>query len=71
MDVVFHPSGLVHKYLLLMANAGQIRPGSRLLFFTNDFEPVFCAEDDVNRVQDQSVRQWISSRGRHSTLCRA
>ena len=31
----------------------------RIGFCENDFRPLFCAEEDVDRVQAQSVRQWV------------
>jgi hypothetical protein len=47
----------VNKNLVFMADAREIRPGSRLFFSWNEFEPIFCAENDMDGVQDQSVRQ--------------
>jgi hypothetical protein len=55
--VVLHSADFVNKNLVFMADAREIRPGSRLFFSWNEFEPIFCAENNMDGVQDQSVRQ--------------
>lgn len=56
--VVLHPADLVHEYVLLMANAREIRPRSRLFFFRNQFASVFGAEDNVDEILNERVSQW-------------
>jgi hypothetical protein len=68
VDVVLHAADLVNKNPLFMADAGEISPCSGLLLFWNEFEAVFCAEDDVNRVQNQSVRQLFFPQWRNILL---
>jgi hypothetical protein len=60
MDMVFHAADLMHKYLLLMANASEVRPRSRLFFFGDEFESIFSAENDVDEILNECVSQWDS-----------
>ena len=58
VDVVLHPADLVYEYFLLMADPCEICPRSRLFFFGNQFESVFCAENNVDEILNKRVSQW-------------
>ena len=67
MDVILHAADLVDVYLLLMADCRKIRPRSRLFFFGNQFESVFCAENNVDGILNERVSQWSYLRTEYST----
>lgn len=85
MDVVFHPSDLVHEDLMLVADASETPPQQTkigfvggpglcprpgLFFFGNELEAVFCTEHDVQKILDERVSQWICPPGAHCTVSR-
>lgn len=60
MDMIFHPTNLMNKYLLSSAYPSGVRPQTLLHFRGNGFTSFFGAENNMHYVLEICVRQCVA-----------
>jgi hypothetical protein len=66
VNVIFHAADLVHEYLLVFTNTGQISPQTGLGFLGDELAPFFGAEYNMDGVVE--IRMGHVPRLRRSIL---
>jgi hypothetical protein len=60
VNVMVHSTNGVHQDVLVLANAGGVRPPAFLHFCWDNFPPLFCAESDMHYILKIGVRQGVA-----------
>ena len=60
VDVVFSSADGQHIYVMVLRNSHEIGPEARLQFLFNDFAALFGAEDHVDIIFRERMRQCVA-----------